>query len=262
MKKRALSAAPLRIILMLWVASLACSNPIQNYFSAQASNRDTATATMFTATPTNTSTRRPTRTSTPSVTRTQTPSETLTLAPTDTPLPTDTLERSLETPPPGGKASTSPTGPSVLQPNRFLETAGLTKFSYFPPAGWKMVPASGPNLTGWTPPTTSPTSNSALVFNVEKSEKSAADAAKDMMDTLTSGSGVKIISQAKFVNDAGLDAYKFVAVASSQGLSLQYAVYFFQKRGFLVEGAFVRFLDKDKGLDAVVDQCLRTVKYE
>ncbi|MBN1438359.1 MAG: hypothetical protein JW929_03030 [Anaerolineales bacterium] len=83
--------------LMLFAASMACSNPITDYLSTQTAVKQTATATMWTPTPTDTPTPTPTDTPTPT--------------PTDTPTPT---------PDP-----------------RYQETYGLFDFSYVPPRGWK-----------------------------------------------------------------------------------------------------------------------------
>ena len=101
-----------------------------------------------------------------------------------------------------------------------------------------------------------------LIFNVEQSNLSTAEAAKKMLDSLTPGGGVKILSQGKFISDAGLDAYKVVIVMSSQGQNLQLAVYFFQKRGFLIEAVYLRLAELNKEQDSIVDQSLKTVQYE
>jgi hypothetical protein len=262
MVKKAPSAAPFRVVLALMIASLACSNPIQDYFSTQASHRDTATAAMFTLTATNTNTRRPTRTSTPSITPSQTRTKTRTLAPTDTPLPIDTPMEGSETPPAPGRRTPTKTGPTDLQPNRFTETAGLTKFSYVPPPGWKQVPASGSNLTSWEGPGPKGSMASMLLFYVEKTDKSSAEAGKELASSLATANGVKIISQGRFNNNAGLDAYKMVIVMSNQGENIQVVFYFFQKNGFLIEAGFMRLLEQNKDLDAIVDQCLETLQYE
>lgn len=82
--------------LVLFAASLACTNPISSYFSTQTAVMQTATATMWTPTPTNTPT------NTPTSTPTNTPTETLTPTPD----------------------------------NRFYETNGSVNFSYVPPEKW------------------------------------------------------------------------------------------------------------------------------
>ena len=101
-----------------------------------------------------------------------------------------------------------------------------------------------------------------LIFNIEQSDLSTAEAAKEMLDSLTPGGGVKILSQGKFFSDAGLDAYKAVIVISSQGQNLQLTVYFFQKRGFLIEAVYLRLAELNKEQDSIVDQSLKTVQYE
>jgi hypothetical protein len=262
MKTRAPGTALSRAVLLLMLASLACSNPVQSYLSAQASRGETATATLFTPTATETSTRRPTRTSTPSATLTNTNSQTKTPLPTDTPPASDTPAVGSGTPPGPDKRTATKTGPGSLTGTRFIETAGLTKFSYIPPLGWKKVPATGGNLTYWEGPIQKATIAAMLIFSVEKSDKSAAEAVKEMAGSLTQGSGVKIISQGKFTNDAGLDSYKIVFSSSSQKENIQIVFYFFQKRGYLVEGGYVRLLDLNKDLDAIVDSSMRTIRYE
>jgi hypothetical protein len=107
-KKAVLSAG-----LVLFAASLACTNPITSYFSTQTAVMQTATATMWTPTPTNT----PTITPTPTSTNT----------PTNTPSPTK-------------------------DPRYYFETAGRANFSYMPPKGWKKLTVSGTDLRGWSGP--------------------------------------------------------------------------------------------------------------
>jgi hypothetical protein len=58
---------------MLVLASLSCTNPIARYYSTRTAVMETATATMWTPTPTNTPTSTPTRTPTPTPTFTPTP---------------------------------------------------------------------------------------------------------------------------------------------------------------------------------------------
>jgi hypothetical protein len=214
---------------------------------------------MFTLTPTDTNTRRPTRTSTPSVTPTQTRTKTKTLSPTPTPLPIDTQAEGSGTPPAPAMRTKTQTGPKQ---NRFTETAGLTKFSYVPPPGWIKEPASGGNLTTWSLPVQKGDVACALTFSVLKSSSTAAEYAKELLDGLSKTEGVRIVSQGKFVNDAGLDAYKIAVVLSSQGSNLQIVVYFFQKSGYLVMGAYGRMVEQNKEQDAVVDASLITLRYE
>jgi len=261
MGKRTPSAVPFRVVLVLVLLSLACSNPIQNYLSRRESDRETATATMFTPTATNTNTRRPTRTRTPSATLTQTRTKSKTLSPTNTPL-IETGAEGLGTPPAPNLRTLTQTGPSDLQPNRFTESAGITKYSYIPPLGWKKVPASKSSLTSWNGPMQTGGVACSLVFNVEESDLSAAEAAKELLDSLTPGGGVKILSQGKFISDAGLDAYKVVIVISSQGQNIQLAVYFFQKQGFQIQAVYLRLAELNKEQDSIVDQSLKTVHYE
>ena len=94
--------AILAVMFVLYAASMACTNPIASYFSTRTAVMETATATMWTPTPTNTPTATPT--------------------PTATATPTNTL-----TPTPD---------------NRFYETGGAINFSYVPPIGWKKSKAS------------------------------------------------------------------------------------------------------------------------
>jgi len=262
MRKRSPSAVPFQVVLVLLMVSLACSNPIQNYLSARDSARSTATATMYTASPTSTNTRRPIRTRTPSATPTQTRIKTNTPRPTNTPLPIDTITEGLGTLPAPAIRTVAPTGPALVEPNRFIETAGLTKFSYVPPSGWKKVPASKSNLTSWQGPTQTGGVACVLVFNVAQSDLSAAEAAKGLLDSLTAGGGVKIISQGKFINDAGLDAYRLVMVISSQGQNLQLTVFVIQKRGFLIESVYLRLAEQNREQDPIVDQSQKTVQFE
>jgi hypothetical protein len=262
MEKRAPGTAPFRVVLALMVASLACSNPIQSYFSTQAANRDTATAAMFTLTATETNTRRPTRTGTPSITPTRTRTKTKTLASTDTPLPMDTLADGSGTAPAPAMRTKSQTGPAFIQPNRFIETAGLTKFSYVPPSDWEKVPASGGDLTNWNLPSPKGAVACTLAFSTIKSNSTASEYAKILLDGLSNTEGIRLLSQGKFVNDGGLDAYKLVVVLSSQGSNVQIAVYLFQKRGYLIMGAYGRLTEQSKEQDAIVDASLRTIRYE
>ncbi len=89
--------AVLAVALVLFLASLSCTNPITIYFSTQTAIMETATATMWTPTPTNTPT------STPTPTPTKTPTRTLTPTPD----------------------------------NRFYETGGDVNYSYVPPIDWR-----------------------------------------------------------------------------------------------------------------------------
>ena len=88
--------AVLAVVFLLILASMACTNPITSYFSTRTAVMETATATMWTPTPTNT------RTFTPTFTPTKTPTRTLT-----------------------------PTSD-----NRFYEKGAAIQFSYVPPEGW------------------------------------------------------------------------------------------------------------------------------
>ncbi len=97
--------------LVLFAASLACTNPITTYFSTQTAVMQTATATMWTPTPTNTPTITPTPTST--------------FTPTNSPTPTQ-------------------------DPRYYYETAGRVNFSYIPPKGWKKLSVDGTDLRGWS----------------------------------------------------------------------------------------------------------------
>jgi hypothetical protein len=260
MGRRAVRSAPLWVAAALWLASMACSNPIQSYYATRDSNRSTATATMWTPTPSKTNTPRPTRTHTPTVTQTRTPTNTPTPVPTDTPFPTDTPEEGSGTPPPMHQG-TQTTTPSSNQ-NRYVETAGLTKFSYVPPAGWKKVPASGGSLTSWAGPTQKGGMVCMLIFTVLKSNLSAEQAAQQAMDSVSTAEGMKITSKGKFTTDEGLEGYKIVIVASSQGTNLQMVMYFFQKRGYVIESAYLRLVEQNKEQDVIVDISMKTLRYE
>jgi hypothetical protein len=262
MGKRTPNAVPFRVVLVLMLISLACSNPIRNYLTLRESDRETATATMFTPAATNTNTRRPTRTRTPSAMLDQTRTKMQTLRPTNAPLLIKTVAEGSGTPPAPNLQTLTQNGPSDLQPNRFTESAGITKFSYIPPLGWKKVPASKSSLTSWNGPMQTGGVACMLIFNVEQSDLSTAEAANEMLDSLTPGGGVKILSQGMFISDTGLDAYKVVIVISSQGQNLQLAVYFFQKRGFLIQAVYLRLAELNKEQDSIVDQSLKTVQYE
>jgi hypothetical protein len=254
--------AVLGVAILLFLASIACTNPIAGYFSTRNADIKMATAAMFTPTTTETNTRRPTRTRTPSVTLTQTRTKTRTLRPTNTPLIIDTAAKGSGTPPAPNLKTLTQNGPSGLQLNRFTESAGVTKFSYIPPQGWKKVPATKSSLTSWNGPMQTGGVACTLVFNIEQSDLSAAESAKELLDSLTPGGGVKILSQGKFVSDAGLDAYKVLIVISSQGQNLQLAVYFFQKRGFQIQSVYLRITELNKEQDSIVDQSLKTLQYE
>jgi hypothetical protein len=99
--------------LVLFAASLACTNPIMIYFSTQTAVMQTATATMWTPTPTNTPT------ITPSPTSTNTPTATFTPTP---------------------------------DPRYYYETDGRVDFSYIPPERWKKMNIDGTDLRGWSGP--------------------------------------------------------------------------------------------------------------
>jgi hypothetical protein len=258
MGKKAQGKALFWFILVWMIASLACSNPVQTYFSSQADLRDTATASLFTLSATETNTRRPIRTGTPSVTPTQMRTKTHTLAPSDTDSILETMAEGSGTAP----AKRTQTGRGNIQPNRFVETAGLTKFSYVPPAGWVKEPASGNNLTSWNLP--SPQKNTActLVFSIAKSNTTAADYAADLIDGLSNTKGVQIVWQSKFGNDAGLDAFKIIVILTDQKPDVQIAIYLFQNRGYLIMGAYGRVKDLYKEQDPAVDASLRTLRYE
>jgi hypothetical protein len=247
---------------MLLLASLACTNPVSGFFTTRTAVAGTATATMFTPTASKTNTRRPTRTTTPSVTPTKSQTKTNALVPTESPLPVDTLLDGSGTPPAPNKRTLTQTGPSRMPLNRFTETGGLTKFSYVPPPGWKKVPGTGSNLTSWSGPSQSGGVVCTLLFTVEQSDKSAADTAKDLLQTIASSEGVTIVSQGKFANDAGLDAYTMVIDMSSQGQNAQLAIFLFQKRGFLVEAGYARLLEENREQDAIVDQSMKTLQYD
>jgi hypothetical protein len=262
MGRRVVRSAPLWVAAALWLASIACNNPIHSYYATRDSNRSTSTATMWTPTPTDTNTPRPTRTRTPTVTQTRTRTKTPTPLPTDTPFPTDTLEAVSGTSlPPGMRATTQTWTPSSNQ-NRFIETAGLTKFSYVPPAGWKKVPASGGNLTSWTGPTQTGGMVCMLIFTVLKSNLSAEQAAQEAIDSVSTAEGMRIISKGKFTTDEGLDGYKIVIVASNQGTNIQMVMYFFQKRGYVIESAYLRLVEQNKEQDAIVGASMKTLRYE
>ncbi len=262
MEKTKKRAASFRVVIVLLIGSLACSNPIQNYFSTRESERNTATATMFTPTATDTATRRPTRTQTPSATPTQTRTKTKTLHPTNTPSPNETIAEGPGTAPAPSLRTQIQTGTGLAQPDRFVETNGLTRFSYVPPQGWKKVPATKTSLTAWEGPMQTGGTACMLAFGVVKSNLTAAEEAKKLLDAVTPGGGAKIISQGKFINDAGLDAYKLALVISSQGQNVQLDIYLFQKGGLLIEGVYLRIAELNKEQDSIVDQSLKTVSYE
>jgi hypothetical protein len=262
MEKTATGAAPFWVVLVLLVASLACSNPIQGYLATRASGRETATAGMFTLTATETNTRRPTRTSTPSATASPSRTKTNTLVPSDTLFPSDTPTVGSGTVPPPGMGIVTKTGAPSLTGTRFVETAGLTKFSYIPPSGWLEEPSSGGNLTRWNLPTQKGSMACTLAFNIYKSNSTSSEYAKEMLKGVSSTKGMRIISQGKFINDAGLDAYKFVLVLSAQGSNVQMGVYLFQNRGYVILGGYARMVDEYKEQDAVVDASLKTLRYE
>ncbi len=67
--------AVLAVVFVVFLASISCTNPITTYFSTQTAVMETATATMWTPTPTNTPT------FTPTLTPTETPTNTLTPTP-------------------------------------------------------------------------------------------------------------------------------------------------------------------------------------
>ena len=262
MERKTPSTAVFRTVLVLILVSLACSNPVQNYFSARESERETATAQIFTPTGTSTGTRRPTRTRTPSATASPTRTITKTPRPSNTPLPVGTLAVGSETTPVPSQRAWTQTGLRPASPNRFIENAAITKFSYIPPVGWKKITSTGSSLTSWEGPVQPGGNACMLVFTVEPSKLSSAEVAKELAGKLSSGGSVRILSQGKFINDAGLDAYKLVLVISSQGQNIQVVLYFFQSRGFLIESGFLRVLELNKEQDLIVDQSLKTLQYE
>jgi hypothetical protein len=154
------------------------------------------------------------------------------------------------------------TGPGVVQLDRFTEIAGLTKFSYVPPSGWIIEPASGSSLTAWNLPSPQGGIVCTLSFSVAKSDKTASEIALEILKGSSNTNGSRIVFQGKFDNDAGLDAYKVVVAFFGQGNHVQITAYYFQKRGYLIMPAYGRLTELYKEQDAVVDASLRKLRYE
>jgi hypothetical protein len=229
--RRAVQNASFWAAAALLLASAACSNPIQSYFATRDSNQSTATASMWTPTPTDINTPRPVRTRTPTTAQTHVRTKT-------------------------------PTASSSM-PNRYFEKRGDVIFSYVPPASWKIVPGSGSILTSWEGPTQQGGDSScALNFMIAESDESVADAAKRELDPSGNPPGTRIISQEKFSNDAGVDAYKAVIVISNQETNIQVVFYFFQNRGYLIMAWYGRLVEQNKEQDVIVDASMKTLRYE
>jgi len=197
--RRSVQSALLWVAAALWLASMACSNPIQSYYATRDSNRKTATATMWTPTP----------------------------------------------------------------PNRYFEKHGDVIFSYVPPAGWKIVPGWGYVPASWEGPTQQGVFFVCyLNFMIGESDESEADAAKRTLDSSSIPSEIRIVSQGKFTNDAGLDAYRAVIIGSHQGTNTLVILYFFQNRGYLIMARYGRLVEKNEEQDAIVDASMKTLRYE
>ncbi len=235
MRKRSQGTVVIALVFIHVIVSLACSNPIQDYFSAQAAARDTAAAKLFASSQTKTSTRPP-------------------LTPSGTPNPTG-----IETNAPATADSSLGTAmPTPSEKDRFIETAGLTRFSYVPPAGWNKVLASDTELTEWL----EPLECCLLHFLVAKLDISAEQFALASLPAKKEELHAEVISQGKFSNHAGLDAYKVVMAYSSEGSSKQVVEYYFQSRGYLIIAIYVRGYHEGKDQDPSVDASMQTLRDE
>jgi hypothetical protein len=256
MQKGKTRTALVSLVAVLGLSFLACSNPIANYFSTRTAFLQTATATVWTPTPTRTSTPTPTPTST------ETPTPTATDTPTETPWVSETMP-SISTgtirPSAIGNPTRTKTGPANHQ--RFTEKNGLFWFSYMPPMGWDEIPSTSNSLAGWEGPEKSGDKVCILAFNTSQEEGSARKLMEEALQALAD-QGVKIISNEKFANDAGLDAYKAVLLMSSQGISMRLVFYVFQNNGNVISALYMRYDNRNSGQDAVIDDCLRSVQYE
>jgi hypothetical protein len=239
MRKRSLNTAVIVVVFVHVIASLACSNPIQRYFFTQATAQGSAAENLFAANQTNTKTHSQIQILTPSGTAKPTGIETKALATADTSLGTAI--------------------PRPSEKDRFIETAAVTEFSYIPPAGWNKVPPSDTELlTSWLEPSES----CLLHFFAAKLDGSAEQYALASLELKKAELHAEVISQGKFVNYAGLDAYKVVMAYSSEGSNLQVTQYFFQNRGYLVIATYIRGYHERKDQDPVVDVSMETLRDE
>ncbi len=201
---------------MLFAASMACSNPITDYFSTRTAVMQTATATMWTPTPTNTPT--------------STPTNTPTNTPTDTPSPTPDA--------------------------RYYETGGTADFSYVPPKKWKKN--TGEDLMAWTGP-----GDTMLYFYSDKSNYDASELADLLISYYKSQYGATCDNEGSFDTDAGLDSAWITCIVSVQGGELQVREFLFSDgSGHIVEATYLRVDGQDEDQDPVVEDCLKTLRFD
>ncbi len=224
MKKRPYRAVILAVIFTHGLASVACGDPIGDFFSTLAA-RDSGAETAYLAF--------------------QTETEAL--------LPIQTFAQSAT---PDAASSRAPS--ATLEKDRFVETAGATLFSYIPPPGWNQMPPSGEELmTSWM----EPSECCLLHFFSAVLDIPAEQYALTSLELKKEQLQAEVISQGKFENEAGLDAYKVVmAYSYSEGINQQVTQYFFQSRGFLIVATYIRGYHERKDLDPVVDVSMRTLR--
>jgi hypothetical protein len=258
---RVVGTGPACAAVLLWIASLACANPVQDYFQTQTAVLGTATATLWTPTPTDMPT--PTRTFTPTVTPTHTPTPTETKFPTA--MPTSGTQ-------PAGSTTATPLIPGMMQQtqtvtgppgmDRFIETAALAPFSYVPPRGWEKVPASGSMLTSWSGPTQGDDYYCFLVVRFGESDTTAEESAKDFYAMGENQAETRILSQGSFANEAGLDAFKLAMVISSQQGDTLIVGYVFHEGGYEINATYERLYASQAKQDVIVDQSMATMRFE
>jgi hypothetical protein len=127
--------------------------------------------------------------------------------------------------------------------------------------GWEEFPVDGSALAAWTGPCI-PEGTCILIFQVTFSDMSAAEMMEQGLEELSKQEGITILSNEKFENNAGLDAYKAVILMTAQGLNIRALLYIFQKDGKIIVSVYDRLADANAQQDANVDQSLRTVDYE
>lgn len=204
------------------VLSTSCENPIQSYLNTQTALMETATATLWTPTSTNTLTNSPTPT------RTITPTKTIT--PTQTPT-------------------------STRDPNLFTETKATKMFSYIPPKGWQSYIYIDTNFTFWNGP-----GGCKLAFYQQKTNVSPRMYATiEMEDLMNELNYFKYIASGPYYPASGLEAYSFSFI---MGGNKYVAIYIFSDGVWLLEAQFIRPPSCPDTQDALIATTMRSMQYE
>ena len=217
--------AVLAVGFMLLAALIACdSNPIMLYLLTRTAMMQTATATMWTPTPTDT----PTPTFTPTNTLTNTPTNTPTNTITPTPDP------------------------------RYYETEGRVDFSYIPPKGWKKSNIEGSDLQGWSGP-----GDTQLAFFDDHYTGSAADFTAETLEDLKTVFEISVKDEGELDLDSGVENYWIALTMSYEGDSAFFVMYFFSDGDDnIVFAMYGRILDEDEDQDAVVEDSMMTFRFD